>query len=177
MNAKRIVGFLLMRPAFTQRNLTSIGLVAVFFFVYVLMGGKVTTELPKAPKEGVFGSGGVDAFIQSGKKKEESKNSGSSLDAEGLLGSRPTTEAAEDILGIRQSEEREARRRASLGTTFFTEEERKAQDKPLDKEGLVTGVEVKRNRIDWNKRREARESKGRDMLSDIEERLNVGGKK
>ena len=68
MNAKKVAGFFLMKPAFTQRNITSVGLVALFFVVYILMGGKVTTELPKVNKSGAFGSGGVDSFMNPAKK-------------------------------------------------------------------------------------------------------------
>lgn len=58
MNAKKVVSFLLLRPAFTGRNVTSLGLVAVFFAVYVAAGGKVTT-VPKMNAGASFGS--VDA--------------------------------------------------------------------------------------------------------------------
>jgi hypothetical protein len=176
MNAKKVVGFLFMAPAFTQRNLTSVGLVVLFFVVYVLMGGKITTQLPQVSKEGVFGSGGIDGFMKPAKKAATAST------PEGEAAKAATAgvdkESAKDVLGINQSEEREARRRASLGTTFFSEEERKKLEaQPIDKEGLVKGVEIKRNKIDWSKRREAKENKSRDMLSDIEERLSVGGNK
>lgn len=38
---KRILGFLLLKPAISSRNLTSLGLVAIFFGVYVAAGGKI----------------------------------------------------------------------------------------------------------------------------------------
>lgn len=163
MNAKKIAGFFLMKPAFTQRNITSIGLVGLFFVVYILMGGKVTTELPKMNKGGAFGSGAVEGFINSGKTKAAATKSTPS-----------TQRSAQDILGINESEDRAARGRVNRDTTFFSEDEKKAfENQPLDKDGLVKGVKIKRNRIDWSKKREDRILKKRDMLSDIEERLNM----
>lgn len=55
MDKKKIVEFLILRPAFTIRNFTSIGLVLVFFGIYVLAGGKVTL-IPKDPTGENFGS-------------------------------------------------------------------------------------------------------------------------
>lgn len=42
MRAKKIINFLILRPAFTSRNMSSLGLVALFFALYILAGGKVT---------------------------------------------------------------------------------------------------------------------------------------
>lgn len=172
MNAKKIAGFLMMRPAFTQRNLTSVGLVALFFFAYILMGGKITTDLPEVSKDGAFGSGGVDAVFGT---KDTTKNSDERATAsEKTTPSEVTKSNPRDILGINQSKEREERGRAALGTRFFSEDEQKAfEDEPLDKDGLVSGVEIKRRKIDWNKKREERMMQKRDNLSDIEERLNI----
>ena len=44
MSVKKVVGFLLPLKAFSPRNLTSFGLVALFCFVYVLAGGKFETK-------------------------------------------------------------------------------------------------------------------------------------
>lgn len=58
MNAKKVVNFLVLRPAFTSRNLTSIGLVVLFFLIYVLSGGKVTWA-PNMKSARDAGFGGV----------------------------------------------------------------------------------------------------------------------
>lgn len=42
MKAGKVVNFLLLGDAFTSRNITSIGLVIIFFFIFYLAGGKVT---------------------------------------------------------------------------------------------------------------------------------------
>ncbi len=55
MNVNKVVSFLLLRPAFTGRNVTSLGLVALFFAVYVAAGGKITT-VPTMKTGGSFGS-------------------------------------------------------------------------------------------------------------------------
>ena len=59
MNGKKVLGFLLLKPAFNSRNLTSLALVALFFGVYVASGGKVTS-VPKL-KAGAGGFGSVTA--------------------------------------------------------------------------------------------------------------------
>ncbi len=56
MTVKKVVEFLLLRPAITKRNLTSLGLVAVFLCVYVAAGGKVTIEPPKIKPGAGFGT-------------------------------------------------------------------------------------------------------------------------
>jgi hypothetical protein len=55
--SKRILSFLLLKPAISSRNLTSLGLVGIFFGVYVAAGGKIE-GLP-AVQEGASGFGAV----------------------------------------------------------------------------------------------------------------------
>ena len=54
MKGKKIVEFLILKPAFTSRNLSSLGLVAIFFLVYWLAGGKVA--VPNVKQGSNFGS-------------------------------------------------------------------------------------------------------------------------
>ncbi|MCB0358084.1 MAG: hypothetical protein KDD44_00555 [Bdellovibrionales bacterium] len=54
MKARQVVDFLLLRPAFNARNVTSIGLVGLFFAVYVLAGGKISA-VPKIQSPDQFG--------------------------------------------------------------------------------------------------------------------------
>ena len=54
MKAKKVVEFLILKPAFTSRNLSSLGLVAIFFLVYWLAGGKV--DIPNVKQGSNFGS-------------------------------------------------------------------------------------------------------------------------
>lgn len=56
---KRVLGFLLMKPAMSSRNLTSLGLVAMFFAVYVLAGGTVS-PVPKVAVNQSFGTGVIE---------------------------------------------------------------------------------------------------------------------
>jgi hypothetical protein len=53
MKGKKILEFVLLKPAFSSRNLTSLLLVAIFFAVYVLAGGKV--EIPDVRQGSNFG--------------------------------------------------------------------------------------------------------------------------
>ena len=55
MAAKRLLNFLLLKPAFSARNLTSLALVGVFFGVYYLAGGNVRA-VPKLDSGATFGS-------------------------------------------------------------------------------------------------------------------------
>ena len=55
MNAKRIMNFLILRPAITTRNLTSLALVGLFFLIYLASGGTIST-LPNVSTGEGFGS-------------------------------------------------------------------------------------------------------------------------
>lgn len=63
MEKKKIADFLLMRPMFTVRNVTSIGLVAVFFCVYIMAGGKITT-IPNIERDQNFGGVRRSGIVQ-----------------------------------------------------------------------------------------------------------------
>jgi hypothetical protein len=162
MNAKKLVGFLLLRPAFTQRNFTSIFLVCVFAAVYIMMGGKVTTG--PASVKNLDGFGGVSLKDQQSSQESESEVE------EGSSNSRD--KKLEAVLGAKPSSERVARGRANLGWNKFSEEEQEAKEAPLDKEGLIQGSQLESSR-----RQEAMfkysEKKPGDSLSSIEERLNI----
>lgn len=61
----KVIGFLLLKPAFSKQNISSIGLVAIFFAIYVIFGGTVSTTLPELKtSNGVFG--GVDSIDSPG---------------------------------------------------------------------------------------------------------------
>jgi len=145
MNAKKVVGFLLLRPVFNQRNISSLLLVGIFFGVYVLAGGKVTTTPPKVMQAGTFG--GAKAQVNEGDSQK--------------------------ILGIVPSEERYGREAANIkaGLRVDPDIQDDLEDHPLDKSGLIAG-EVKRSRSEeWRLRRG--EKKKTDSLLVIEERLGI----
>jgi hypothetical protein len=54
MSVKKFVGFLLPLKAVSPRNFTSLALVAIFFAIYVLSGGKIQSA-PKVSPGGSFG--------------------------------------------------------------------------------------------------------------------------
>jgi hypothetical protein len=54
MKGKKIIEFLVLKPAFTSRNISSLGLVVIFFIVYWLAGGKVV--IPNVKQGSNFGS-------------------------------------------------------------------------------------------------------------------------
>lgn len=68
MNPKKIIGFLLLRPFFTSRNLTSLALVAFFIGVYVLCGGKITA----VPTSEITSFGGLSGAAVDGKAIDDS---------------------------------------------------------------------------------------------------------
>lgn len=51
---KKVIGFIFLKSAFTSRNLTSLGLVAIFLGIYMASGGKIAT-LPSVQAGGNFG--------------------------------------------------------------------------------------------------------------------------
>ena len=53
--AKQVLNFLLLKPAMSSRNLTSIALVALFFGVYVAAGGKISS-IPQIDQGSGFGT-------------------------------------------------------------------------------------------------------------------------
>lgn len=55
MNGKKVFSFLVLKPAWSTRNLTSLALVALFFGVYVAAGGKITA-VPKVKQGSGFGT-------------------------------------------------------------------------------------------------------------------------
>ena len=54
MKGKKLLEFLILKPAFSSRNLSSLGLVLLFFIIYWLAGGKVT--IPDVKQGSNFGS-------------------------------------------------------------------------------------------------------------------------
>jgi hypothetical protein len=172
MNGKKVLGFLLCRSAFTQRNLTSIGLVVIFFVVYVLAGGKITTGVPSMKE------------LEQRKAAVESSSRETILsDKKGLLETEDTPKETElldlsekdskKVLGIVPSKERRARE-ASLLTEgrLFTEEERaKAEKERINSSGLIKGEKFvsRREQLMLDKS----EKKPKDSLTAIEERLKI----
>ena len=161
MSAKKVVGFLLCRSAFTQRNATSILLVGLFFAVYVLAGGKITTTLPKMPEQNsIFG--GIDGSNQIASQADE-RNQMPEL----------TQDESKDLLGIQPSEQRTSRQEAinKRGRLFAPEETEEAEKEEIDKSGLIEGADFTNRREQW--RLERSEKKPSDTLSAIEERLQI----
>ena len=161
MNAKKVVGTLLLKPAFTQRNITSVLLVAAFFGVYILMGGTISTELPANRANGGFGGSSSD------KKATASKGPD-------VTASKAKPSSAAELLGVKRSAERVRRERASFGPGLFSKEEREElEEEPLDPAGLVTGIKKKKSSLDRRLDKIENRRKNTDALSAIEERLNI----
>ena len=60
MKAKQVFKFLALAPAFSNRNLTSLGLVGVFMVVYVLAGGRISV-MPNIRAGSSFGGLATEA--------------------------------------------------------------------------------------------------------------------
>ncbi len=111
MNAKKVLSFLVCSSAFTKHNIASVGLVLVFFLVYILAGGKIESKLPSARQAGTFG--GVDA---------------NSLKSREVLGIVPTEDRAKREDAKQQQ-----------GRIFTNDEAVRAVKEPIDRDGLITG--------------------------------------
>ena len=144
---KKFLQFAVCAPAFSQRNITSIGLVVIFVLVYILAGGKVTTSLPSMPKGGAFGMLSQDAMPKDLTKKE----------SKSILG---------EIVSKDQAQ-RDAQR-AKLGSLFTEEERKEAENEKIDPNGLVEGSQFENRRE--KRLLEKTQLKEKDSLSAIEER-------
>ncbi len=158
MNAKKVVGFLVCKDAFTQRNISSVLLVAVFFGVYVFAGGKVTTSIPE-----LRGAAGLGATDLPGRARLPNPAEADKI---------PTPEESKAILGLSDSKERaERENRQTNRYKLFTEEDAKElESDPIDPKGLIKGAQFGPSRREQLKI-EKQEKKQTDQLSEIEERL------
>ena len=144
--AKKSFKFLFCTSALTQRNLTSVGLVIIFFFVYVLAGGKISTDLPslREVKNSNMGLGGSGNSLISNKKRDNNQ-----------------------LLGLEPSEERRQieRNKQQRGNLF-------ADSSEAEKGGSSFFSKNKKRNIFKDQEQEA-SRKQNDRLSSIEERLNM----
>lgn len=157
---KSAFSFALCTSAFSQRNVTSIGLVIVFMVVYVLAGGKITTDLPRLSRKGQFG---VPARSVTNELAAKAKRQRSAL----------TDQESKKILGELPSDKKERRQaiRAKYGSLFTDEERKEAESEKIDEDGLVKGVKFSNRREKWLLERS--EKKQVDSLSKIEDRLRI----
>lgn len=78
MDRRRLFEFLLLKPAFSSRNLSSIALVVLFFLIYVFSGGKVSwVPAVKQVRTGSFGAASVPS-----RSSPQSEFSGDIVDEE-----------------------------------------------------------------------------------------------
>ena len=171
-NAKKALSFVLCKNAFTHRNLTSIGLVAIFFLVYVLAGGKITTQLPNftdggglAPRAAKDKQDVIDEIEQGGAIKPPQEEEAAIPDL--------TVQESKAVLGVTASKDKASRDsvRAKMGSLFTDEEREELEKDPVNKEGLVQGGVFTNRREQW--KLEQSEKKPTDNLSSIEERLKI----
>ncbi|HMO19058.1 MAG TPA: hypothetical protein PKA63_13205 [Oligoflexia bacterium] len=153
-HAKKVLGFLVCAPAFTKRNMTSMALVGVFFFVYILAGGKIDTQLPSNTRGGAFG--GVDAGDENG----------------GILFPSSSTNDPGKVLGHESSAERRIRENSGhmKGRIFTDDEADQAYEDPIDRSRLLEGREIKRSSRE-ERTMNRYEKRKVDPLDAIQERL------
>ena len=166
MKGKKIASFLLLRPAFTQRNFTTILLVGVFIAVYSFAGGKVTLQVPDVGNSTKsFGSvesvNGESAGVLANAVRERDEEK------------RREQERAAQVLGMRESEDKLARENAlnERGKLFDPAMDADSSDSKLDPQGLLGNDAQMRNREEQKLRRNEKRSK--DSLALIEERLKI----
>lgn len=153
MNAKKILGFLVCSSAFTKRNISSVGLVLIFFFVYILAGGRIDTKLPSARQVGAFGSAQIP-----------------------LENANPNKASSKQVVGVVPTENRQQREAANLqqGRIFTDEDASDELEQPIDRSGLIVGHKnvygsEREKRIAEEREKFLREEE--DPLSALEERL------
>lgn len=165
MSARKVVDFLILRSAFTQRNVTSILLVGLFFGVFILAGGKITTVPPKSLKSGnTFGG----VATRDG-ENESAEQQPPQMDGAGMEKAKP-----EEILGIDENPDLAAREKVQQkkGSRFdpSSGDEDPAEEE-LSEAGLVDGVDMTNHREEFMLKRN--EKRKEDTLAHIEERLNI----
>ena len=172
MNAKlkKTIELITCRSAFSQRNVTSILLVALFFAVYVMAGGKISTKVPSFQDVSKIG-GGLGGPVSSGDVEEQE------LASEPAAVDKLDIEKSRGILGVKPSKDRVARQHSQqrVGTLFTDEEVAEAENAEVKKEGLISGVDFTTRREKWLL--EKSERKPEDSLSRIEERLKIHPKR
>lgn len=161
--ARKVADFLLVRPAFSQRNMTTLLLVAMFVGVYTLAGGKVTLRVPDIDvSDSQFG--GVP---------------GAALGGTGSSNGESEAERAARVLGMKETEEANARENAvnARGKLFDPAVDADPSDSKLDRNGLL-GNDSRAREDEEAKLRKFEKHKS-DSLAAIEERLNINraGKK
>jgi hypothetical protein len=159
MNAKKVVGFLLCKSAFTRRNISSIMLVAVFFVVYLMAGGRVSTSLPDLKNATGLGSSGA-------------ANGAGTLINENNRAPVLSEDESKAVLGITPSKERMQREDVQTNRykLFANEDTAEMEKNPVDPDGLVKGQPVGPKRRD-QLMMERNEKKQVDSLAEIEQRL------
>ena len=71
MDRRRLFEFLLLKPAFSSRNISSIALVVLFFLIYMFSGGKVSwVPAVKHVRTNSFGAGTGPAQTRSDRVEE-----------------------------------------------------------------------------------------------------------
>ena len=151
MNGRRVVDFIVLRSAFSQRNVTSLLLVGVFFAVYVLSGGKITTSIPHMKDANGFGDAGL------------SDTSGTS--------STSTPDHSLQVLGVTSTAEQQARQETvNKRGRLFDPEIDAVKEGEVDKNGLLH-VDTTNEKEELKLRKFER--RDRDSLAAIEERLKI----
>ena len=158
MNAKKVVGFLLCQSAFTRRNISSMALVAIFFAVYLLAGGKVSTTLPQLKNAAGLAPGNYGLRQMPGNEAQDSHSALSDTQSKEILGITTSKERQE------QDEKQVNRYRA-----FDPEETKAAEKEKVDSEGLVKGSLPTNRRERWAM--EQNQQKPTDALDEIQKRL------
>lgn len=152
MNGKKVLGFLVMKPAWSTRNITSLALVALFFGVYVAAGGKITA-VPKVKQGTGFGTLGTEATTLPADTAEvDAAAAKDPVDLDALTSSARTRLEEKKPLSLQEEE--------------FSLKPKRIDERPLNKKpaGDVNAPVAKNT------------GEPVDDLSDIEARLNIGRK-
>ena len=154
MKGRKVVDFIVLRSAFSQRNVTSMLLVGVFFAVYVLSGGKVTTSLPQMKDANAFGGASTGDEIAPAKT---------------------TPDKSLQVLGVTATSEQQAREETvNKRGRLFDPDIDTVKEGEVDKNGLLQ-VDTTNEKEELKLRKFER--RDRDSLAAIEERLKIKRKK
>lgn len=154
MKGRKVVDFIVLRSAFSQRNVTSLLLVGVFFAVYVMSGGKVTTSLPQIKDTNSFGG---------------------ASGADELAPVKTTPDESLQVLGVTSTNEQQARQETvNKRGRLFDPDIDTVKEGEVDKNGLMQ-VDTTNEKEELKLRKFER--RDHDSLAAIEERLKIKRKK
>lgn len=152
MKAKKILNFLILRPIYNKSNFATFGLVALFFGLYMAIGGKVA-PLPKLEDGGSFGS----VNLEDEQKTDFGQNK----------------KKIDNYLGLTESADRQAREDAMNQRGLMHNAEEDDLEDPIDEKDLLKKENDYASKAEVRIRKMEEANKKATSMSDLGDRLKT----